>query len=310
MSLAYKKRYIVAKIESSYGVDAVPTGAANAMQVSNLEPPTFEGKTVSRDLVRPYFGNSENLPGNVYQKITFGIEIAGAGAAGTVPAYGPLLRACAFSETISAGVSVVYAPVSSALESITIVYNNDGVNHKLLGCRGTVSLDFSESGIPMFKFDFTGVYGGITDVAASSLTLTAFQKPLPVNRTNTPTFTLHSYAAIVEKLSIDMANTVSFRSLIGGAESVQLTDRKPAGSISMEATTVAAKDWWTTVKNATTASMQLVHGITAGNIVQIDAPKVQITSPKYADKDGVTMLSAALVLVPNASNDEFTLTVK
>lgn len=310
MSLLMRKRAVLAKIESTYGVDPTPTGAANAILIRDLEVSPMESKGVARSLVRPFFGNDESLPGTVNAKITFGCEIAGAGAAGTAPAFGPLLRACAFSETVTAGVRVEYAPVSAALESVTIIANVDGVQHKLTGCRGTVSFDFSEGAIPVMKFDMTGVFNAITDTAAPTNIFTAWQKPLPCNRVNTPTFSLHGYSAVVEKLSLDMANVIAFRSLIGGAEQVLLTDRKPAGSVSMEATTVAAKDWWTTIKNATTGALQLVHGTAAGNIVQVDAPNVQITSPKYADKDGVAMLNGSLVVVPSAGNDEIKITVK
>lgn len=310
MSLLTRKRALLVKIESVYGTDPTPTGAANAILVRDLEITPMESKNVDRQLIRPYFGNSESLPGAVSMKATFGIEIAGAGAAGTVPAYGPLLRACAFSETINAGTSVVYAPVSQSLESVTMYAYIDGVLHEGNGCRGTVSLDFSEGAIPTFKFDLTGVFQPIVDAALPASVFTPFKTPLVVNRTNTPTFSLHGYSAVMEKLSIDLANAITYRSLPGGNESVQLTDRKPSGSISMEATTVAQKDWWTAIRNATTGALQLVHGVSAGNIVQIDAPKAQINSPKYADKDGIAMLSASLALVPNAGNDEITITVK
>lgn len=310
MSLRDKLRGLLVKIESVYGTDPTPTGAANAILVSNLEVSPMEGKGVDRQLIYPHFGNSESLPGAVNMKATFGVEIAGAGAAGTVPAYGALLRACAFSETINAGVSVVYAPVSAALESVTIYAYVDGVLHEGNGCRGTVSFDFNEGAIPVMKFDMTGIFVPIVDAALPTEVLTAFKTPVVVNRTNTPTIALHGYSAVMEKLSINMANAITYRSLPGGTENVQLTDRKPTGSISIEATTVAQKDWWTTIRNATTGALQLVHGTVAGNIVQVDAPKVQINSPKYANKDGIVMLSASLALVPNAGNDEITLTVK
>lgn len=310
MSLLKRNAGILAKIESVYGTDPVPTGSANAMLVRNFTISPQETKTVARDVIRPYLGNSQNLPGTVNSKIDFEVEIAGAGAAGSAPAYGPLLRACAFAQTLNAGVSAVYSLVSTAFESVTIYCYLDKVLHKVTGCFGTVSFDFSEGAIPVMKFSFTGIYNTVTDATTPSETLTAFQLPLPVNRTNTPTFTLQGYSAVMEKLSFDMANAIAFRSLPGGNENVVLTDRKPAGSISIEATTVAAKDWWTSIKAAATGAMQLIHGVTAGNIVQVDAPAVQLYSPKYGDKDGIAMLQANLVLSPGSGNDELTLTIK
>ena len=119
MSLKTNKRIVVAKIESSYGVDSTATGA-NAILLRNLTVTPLDGETATRDLIRPYFGNSDILVATTMAKLDFEVELAGAGAAGTAPAYGPLLRACAMSETISAGVSVTYAPISATLESVSI----------------------------------------------------------------------------------------------------------------------------------------------------------------------------------------------
>jgi len=307
MSLLKRNAALLAKIESTYGTDPTPSGAANAILVRSLDISPQETKTVARDVWRPYLGNSENLPGTVSAKATFEIELAGSGVPGTAPAWGPVLRACAFAETIIASTSVTYKPVSTAFESVTVYFNVDGVLHKITGSRGTVSFELAEGAIPVMKFEFTGVYNTVVDAALPTVTLTAFQKPLPVNRTNTPTFSLHGYSAVMEKLSINMANAVAFRSLIGGIEQVVLTDRKPAGSISIEATTVAAKDWWTSIKAAATGTMNLVHGLVAGNICTISAPAVQLHSPKYADKDGIVMLGASCVFAPASGNDEISI---
>lgn len=310
MSLLTRKRTILAKIETTYGVDPIPTGAANAVLVRNLNITPQETETASRDVVRTYLGNSEELPVAIRTMLEFEIEMAGAGAAGTAPAYGVLLRGCAFSETLNAGVSAVYAPVSSGFESLTLYFNVDGVLHKLTGSRGTVSMDINAKAIPVFKFKFTGLYSAVTDTAAPTVTLTAWQKPVPVNGVNTTGLSLQGYAGgVLSQLSIDMANNVVFRSLVG-AESVLITDRKPAGNITMEATTVAAKDWWTAIKNATTGALSITQGTVAGNKVKIDAPGVQLVKPSYQDMDGVQMLQAGLVLVPGTSgNDEISITV-
>lgn len=97
-----RKRSILAKIESSYGVDSTPTGAANAILVKNLNVTPLAAASVSRDNIRSYMGGFDNLTANAHVECDFEVEIAGAGAAGTAPAYGALLRACALSETILA----------------------------------------------------------------------------------------------------------------------------------------------------------------------------------------------------------------
>ena len=54
---------ILAKVETTAGVDAVPTGAANALLVANLTINPLKANNVSRDLIRPFFGGSEQLVG-------------------------------------------------------------------------------------------------------------------------------------------------------------------------------------------------------------------------------------------------------
>ena len=56
-----RRRTILAKIETTYGTDPTPTGVANAILVRNLNITPQNSEIVSRDLIRPYLGNSEQL---------------------------------------------------------------------------------------------------------------------------------------------------------------------------------------------------------------------------------------------------------
>ena len=99
MSLLFRLRNILAKIESTYGTDPTPTGSANAILCSEMDIEPIAGGTVPRNLIRSYLGNSEQLPTAVYARMTMTVEIAGSGTAGTAAAWGPLLRACGYAET-------------------------------------------------------------------------------------------------------------------------------------------------------------------------------------------------------------------
>ncbi|MDD2664373.1 MAG: phage tail tube protein [Dechloromonas sp.] len=303
------KNAILAKIETTYGTDAVPTGAANAiLLVDEPEIVPLDMSTVDRKLIREYFGNSEQLPTGVFARVNLKCEIAGSGTAGTAPAWGPLLRACGFAEIITAATKVEYKPVTSNPEACTIYANKDGLLHKLTGARGNVKLNFAVDDIPRFDFSFIGLFNPVTDVAMPATTLTAWKTPLAVNKANTPTFTLHGNAAPLQSLALDMGNQNDFYSLPNATESILFSGRQPKGQVSMEAVSIAVKDWFTTVKNVTLDTLQLIHGTAAGNKVQIDAPKVQINSPKYGGYKGVLMLNGDLALMPNAGNDELVIT--
>ena len=116
--------------------------------------------------------------------------------------------------------------------------------------------------------------GTLADDTPPTPDFTGWQTPLGPNALNTATVQLHGIDLCMESISIDLANQLVFRDLPGCDPKALITDRKPTGSVSFEATTVAAKDWWTISKNNTLGALQLIHGTADGFKVQIDAPKV------------------------------------
>lgn len=380
MPLNNRKRVLLAKIESVYGTDPTPTGIANAIQVRNLTVTPQDADFVDRELVRPYFGRSEQLAAGIRVRVAFQCEMVGGGTAGQAPALSPLFRACGFAETLtaaavtgvaqagaastitlaaagtsavddfyngmpiritggtgsgSAGIVIdyngtsklatvaapwavapaassnysidanaVYRPVTDSIASATLYINVDGVLHRLLGARGSVSMAMRVKDIPTFDFEFTGIYQAVTDAAAPTPVYTGFPTPVTVSNVNTVRFSLHSFGAVMSEMSINLSNEVVHRTLVGGSEAVLVTDRQPQGNITIEATTVAQKDWWVSARDAVLGSLALEHGLVAGRKVVLSAPSVQLTSPQYSDLDGITMLGMGLNLVPLAGNDE------
>ena len=118
MALLTRKRLILAKVESTYGTDSSPAGT-DAVLVRSLEVTPIEADVVSRDLIRPYLGNSDQLLANTRVSITFEVELAGSGTAATAPRFGGLLKACGMSETTTAAAITGTATAGSA-GSITL----------------------------------------------------------------------------------------------------------------------------------------------------------------------------------------------
>jgi hypothetical protein len=251
-----------------------------------------------------------SVPVAIHAEISFEVELAGAGAAGTAPKYGVLLRGAAFSETITAGTSVAYAPVSNSMEFVTLHYNLDGVLYKMTDAKGTVSFELNAKGIPVMKFKFIGLYSTPTDATLPvGVDYSGFKDPAAVNKQNTPTASLHGVPGKVQSISVDMANQLVYRNLIG-VEGIEIPDRQPTGSFVMELDTVATKDWYTTIEKGTLGTLSVIHGKTAGNIVELAAPKVQVLDPSFSDSDGIVMLTTKLDIQPNTGNDELVLTVR
>ncbi len=308
MPLFFRNRAILAKIETTYGTDAVPTGAVNAMQMTNVSFQPSVGQEENRDLVTPYMGHQGVILTGSHATLSGEVEIAGAGVAGAAPAYGPLLRACGLAEVVSAGVDVEYSPVSSGHEAVTIYFSSDRNRHVLLGARGTLTLQLTPLRIPRFAFTLTGLLGTVSDAALPTVDLTDFKKPLPVNKANT-TFSLHGLAGACEGVTMDLGNDIQPRMLIGH-ESIQQVDRQMTGSAIMEAVVLATKNWFAVAEAGTTGALSAVHGVAAGNIVEFTAPAVQIGRPNYGEGQRIINNTLPLMFTTSAGNDEFKITVR
>jgi hypothetical protein len=307
MALLTRKRLILAKIESSYGTDSTPAGT-EAILVRNLEITPLQADVVTRDLIRPYLGNFEQILANQRVEITFDVELAGSGAAGTAPSWGPVMKSCAMSETISAGTSVTYAPVSSSFSSCSIYFNNDGVRHKITGCRGSFSISGEVGQIPVISFTMMGIYNAPDDSALPTPTYSNQATPVIFKQGNTTGFQVFSYSGCLQSFSMDLANEMVYRELVGCTKEVLITNRAPNGTVVIEAPTIAAKDFFTIANGTSTGNLTFQHGQTAGNIVTFSSPQTDIGSPTYSDQDGIQMLNLPYVATPTtAGNDELSI---
>lgn len=307
MPRLFRKMAILAKIETTYGVSSVPA-AINAMIGKNVTFTPLEAEEVSRDLMLPYLGNQGVILTGKHAKLEFDIEMAGAGAAGTAPKYGPLIRCCGFSETTSAGVSVTYAIAESGVASATIFFEIDGVRHIMLGVRGTLSVNVTPKGIPFYRFSVTGMLGTITDQALTAVTTAGWTTPVEASSAKT-TMSLHGWSSIAESLTIDLGNTVVPRFLIG-SESVIISDRKTTGQAVVEATSLATIDWFALAIARTRGALALAHGKTAGNIVEIACPALEIGKITQGQTDGILNYTLPLAACPVNGMDELVITVK
>jgi len=124
MSLLTRKRTVLAKIESVYATDPTPAGSTDAMLVKNLTVTPIESELVDRNLIQPYFGNTGKLMAYTFSKIEFEIEMVGAGVIGKIPAYDPLLRACALAG--AATTTSITAAIAS--EVVTVTKSSHGLS--------------------------------------------------------------------------------------------------------------------------------------------------------------------------------------
>lgn len=311
MPLSMKKMLLLAKAQTGAGVDAVPTAGANAILCRAFTPEPIVGDQVDRALIRPYKGNSGKLFAGEYRRFKFEVELAGAGAAGTVPKWSVLLEGCGFSKTVTAGTSVAYNPVSSGEPLLTLYGYLDGIRWVMLDAKGTVTFTLNAKGIPVMAFEYIGTYVAATDTALpTGVDYTGFQQPRTVGKTNTPTFTFFGHAAPTSAFSINWANQLAWRELINSSGATS-ADRQPTGSITMELPLVATKAWDEIIRLGTTGAAALVHGTTAGNIVELQAPKLLLnTYGSPSDDASNATITVPFDLLPNLGDDELTVIVR
>jgi hypothetical protein len=159
-----RKRLILAKTESSYGTDAAPAAADDAVLVSEIRS-AFEPNNVDRALIRPFFGSSEQLVGTRSVTLGYNTELVGAGPSGGIPAWAKLLAACAMVGAADTPATITAATISAAAADNS--FNDSG--------SGFVSAGFAV-GMGVTVSGFTGdtannLTGIITTLTAAKMTI-------------------------------------------------------------------------------------------------------------------------------------------
>ncbi len=306
-----RKKFLIAKIESTYGTDPSPVGGSDAIQVTNLEVTPIESDNVQAAAYQGFIGNStrSTLVANKRVSVTFDVELAGSGTAGTAPAFGPLLKSCGLSETIVSSTSVTYAGVSSSFDSATIYCFYDGTRHKITGARGSVTFNFTAGQFAVASFNFIGIYNAPDGTALSgSFTVANQAAALEVNDTNMTTATFHGVtSARIESFDLALNNELIYKETASNKE-VIITNRAPGGTAVIEAPAVGTTDYFAKAVGVTTGSTSLVLGATGGNIVTLNAAQTDITGVSYGDTNGVISLSMPYLALPTtAGNNELSL---
>jgi hypothetical protein len=301
----FSRMVVLAKIESTYATDSVPTNTANAMLFQEVDWTPMEAEQVERPMVVPHFGVRPVSLVAQRNRLAGAVDIAGSAAAGTAPAFGPLLRACGLSETIVASTSVTYAPVSAGEESVSLYHYAEGKQQAGLGARGTFDIDIQNNAIPRIRFDLQGLYVAPTAVALPAPTLTAWQSPLPVSQANTPTVTLGGQAVKLRGFTYTHGNQMQVRDM-PNLRAIRIMGRQPSATLTIEDPDALTPNFFTMI--GTTQAFSLVHGLTAGNICTVNLGQARVLNPRYSDEENARMLTLDLRPEPTmAGNNEISI---
>lgn len=116
-----KNAAVAAKIEATPGTDAIAGAPAAGDWVAGDCDVTFDQNAVPDPSLTGSLDSAPSIPGGIRPTLRMRVPLRGAGAAGTAPEFGKLLRMCCSSETITTpAVGAPTAATAGTTTSITL----------------------------------------------------------------------------------------------------------------------------------------------------------------------------------------------
>ena len=315
--MLFQKSILLAKIEGAYGVDSTPAPAADAF-ITSVPTISVQGEHRERNVARAGFGLPVGINVGQGVQIEFAVELRGTtGLNDAPPKIFTLFRACNMTQTLVSLTSATLTPNSNHNgESLSLILNFDGIQHKILGCRGTFTIEFQNNNIVVVNFTFTGIY------SSSFTTSVAF----PTGTfDDTPELLLFKSAGldingnsnlIFENITFNPGNNIFRRpgsNAASGTHAYSIVSRAPEISLEPEAVALAELNPWNLYD--TSEAFPVSFGVqdannTPGQQFIFTFNNCQIKdSPQYGQRE--SLRTWPLTLIPHATiadgNDEFTI---
>lgn len=313
--IKWRSKIILIKAEplNAYGVDPTPTGAANAMLMTNVQFQPMEGQEVSRNLELPYQGAQESIHVGLYCVLTGDVELVGSGTAGTAPAWSPLIRACGVAEVITAGTSVEYMPITDAQESVAAYFMIGTNRYILLGGRATGTITINAAGIPVFRVTITGLFTIPAVAVRPTVDLTRWKKPQAASKATTPVYTIDSIPFVGRDFSLNLGCDVQPRMLFN-QERVLIVDKAESIAMTVEAVPFTTYNpvarAGSQTADAPRVPIEVEHGTIAGRIVTITADAgVQGRFTGSQENQKIEEWPLTFTPLPTAGDDQWKITL-
>ena len=170
MPLFERNQVVLAKIETTKGTDATPTGT-NAI-LCDVVNPTVDGQSLENNVVRSSISAMPQKFVNKTVRATIAVRVKGSGTAGTPPEFSPLLQCSGLKETATASTKVEYTPVNSASDqkTATLYIYKDGLLIKAVGGMANMSFSGRYGEYGSFTFEYEGIFAGALDASTPTPT--------------------------------------------------------------------------------------------------------------------------------------------
>lgn len=190
--------------------------------------------------------------------------------------------------------NVLYKPTSvqASIKSNTAYLYMDGVLYKLLGARGSPSLNVGAGGVGRLSWSFTGMYGGKSDAAVPSVA--AFDSTRPPVWRNPDGYSgamlIGGAQAALSSFTFGPNNNLVYPPNPNAAEGfdpTEIVSRRMSGTMDPQAALVATRDIMADFRAATPRSLNLHYGTVAGNRFGLTIPAAQYISYQPGDREGL-----------------------
>lgn len=303
---------VTAKLETTYGTDAAPTLALNAVRPIGIPILTvnYLDEGVRADEQHAGLGTI-GVSGATGRWGQVDIELAlkGAGADYSVatnrPEWDPFLQAAGFSATETGGSgsgTMTYTTLDSgAFSSITLYLYSANKLYKLVGCVCLPKISLEAAKRATIKFTCMGICTSITESTIAAQTLSSVAPLIFANQTVSigPFTSALSPGLVARKLDIDFGTAHVPRPSAGATDGIAgflITDRMVKCSGEIEVVPLSSFDPTVIARQAFPASgspvltnVTAVLGTVQYNTIQVLTGQWQWKGPKVANAGGLML---------------------
>lgn len=286
---------LLAKVETTYGVDPTPDPTTDAIRVSERVWSSlrveyaFPGRRDDAASGRLIPLGPTDRKGRI---VTLDIawEARGAGAQYTSnvkPEASALLRACGLSETLQSN-KYIYAPADTQHASCTIYAYAGGAVFKIVGCRGRLTWPVEAGGVGIIRFQMQGILAA--DPAGAALPAITYQAALPPVAAGmvltvgnwTPTRVISAeFDSGVELQRVDDVTAAD------AVREFAITMINPSYRLQALADSLSTYNPYTASKSTTPIAISQTLGATANNKVIFATSAAYLETPAHTEQNGL-----------------------
>lgn len=283
------------------GGGTATTAIATALELL-IEAITDVNSSAAGSVITITFAN--DLDGIVVTSGVTALDLGDSGATATPTWTGSLALGQQWRVSVSP-TGIVYTPVSSSFEGLTLWLYMDGILHKMSGCQGTFTFNAEAGAYGTLEFTFTGNYTDPIDAKMISGTFENINLSPPIFEL--AKLVVDSHDVSVQALTYNQNNQIVPRidaNFDEGYNGSRLVSRSPEGGINPEVRQVGEYDFWAKMSAASSMHLSTRIGQDAGNTFWFSSPNAVYSGLTYSDRDGIRVFDAGLSFSRESGNDE------